>query len=201
MMNAKLLGLCAAVGIVLSVGTANADTFDISITPGFGGTNLTGTIDLNTSTGLFNSLNLSGGCLIPGDPTSCGFRDTRTALTFVTVPSNSEYQYQGLNPGPGQVNVATEGYDLASQTYEFSFGVQAVGELDLEISLASGTIFASYTNDACDGPNCPNIFGEGSGVISAATPLPAALPLFATGLGAMGLFGWRRKRKSIATSH
>ena len=30
----------------------------------------------------------------------------------------------------------------------------------------------------------------------AATPLPAALPLFATGLGAMGLFGWRRKRKN-----
>jgi hypothetical protein len=31
-----------------------------------------------------------------------------------------------------------------------------------------------------------------------ATPLPAALPLFATGLGALGLFGWRRKRKNIA---
>jgi hypothetical protein len=30
------------------------------------------------------------------------------------------------------------------------------------------------------------------------TPLPAALPLFATGLGAMGLFGWRRKRKNAA---
>lgn len=29
-----------------------------------------------------------------------------------------------------------------------------------------------------------------------ATPLPAALPLFATGLGAMGLFGWRRKRRA-----
>jgi hypothetical protein len=27
------------------------------------------------------------------------------------------------------------------------------------------------------------------------TPLPAALPLFATGLGALGLLGWRRKRK------
>ncbi len=31
-----------------------------------------------------------------------------------------------------------------------------------------------------------------------ATPLPAALPLFATGLGAMGLLGWRRKRKNNA---
>ena len=30
------------------------------------------------------------------------------------------------------------------------------------------------------------------------TPLPATLPLFATGLGAMGLLGWRRKRKNAA---
>ena len=35
------------------------------------------------------------------------------------------------------------------------------------------------------------IFGEPSN-----TPLPAALPLFATGLGALGLLGWRRKRRS-----
>jgi PEP-CTERM motif len=30
------------------------------------------------------------------------------------------------------------------------------------------------------------------------TPLPAALPLFASGLGVMGLLGWRRKRKKAA---
>ena len=30
------------------------------------------------------------------------------------------------------------------------------------------------------------------------TPLPAALPLFATGLGALGLLGWRSKRKAAA---
>ncbi len=33
-----------------------------------------------------------------------------------------------------------------------------------------------------------------------ATPLPAALPLFATGLGALGLFGWRKKRKNAAAN-
>jgi PEP-CTERM motif-containing protein len=29
-------------------------------------------------------------------------------------------------------------------------------------------------------------------------PLPAAWPLFATGLGALGLLGWRRKKKLAA---
>ena len=28
-------------------------------------------------------------------------------------------------------------------------------------------------------------------------PVPAALPLFATGLGALGLLAWRRKRKAM----
>jgi hypothetical protein len=33
---------------------------------------------------------------------------------------------------------------------------------------------------------------------TAETPLPAAFPLFATGLGALGFLGWRRKRKQAA---
>jgi hypothetical protein len=32
----------------------------------------------------------------------------------------------------------------------------------------------------------------------AETPLPAALPLFATGIGGLGLLGWRRKKKAAA---
>jgi hypothetical protein len=32
------------------------------------------------------------------------------------------------------------------------------------------------------------------------TPLPSALPLFASGLGALSLLGWRRKRKAQAAA-
>ena len=48
---------------------------------------------------------------------------------------------------------------------------------------------------AFNGSNCP--FGTECGP-PVVTPLPAALPLFVSGLGALGLFGWRRKRKNAA---
>jgi hypothetical protein len=34
---------------------------------------------------------------------------------------------------------------------------------------------------------------------SVEAPLPTALPLFATGIGALGLIGWRRKQKSASS--
>jgi len=34
-------------------------------------------------------------------------------------------------------------------------------------------------------------------VPASTTPLPAAFPLFASGLGALGLLGWRRKRRQL----
>ena len=37
------------------------------------------------------------------------------------------------------------------------------------------------------------------GLTLAQSPLPPALPLFATGLGALGLLGWRRKRKKYCS--
>ena len=58
-------------------------------------------------------------------------------------------------------------------------------------------------------PGCPasfihsgNVAANGTfgtwEIVPSATPLPAALPLFATGLGALGLLGWRRKKKAAA---
>lgn len=67
--------------------------------------------------------------------------------------------------------------------------------------LDAGTLWQVAVNGLTLGPN-PGLTMTGSltaqvtGVSQA--PLPAALPLFASGLGGMGLFAWWRKRKATA---
>ena len=81
------------------------------------------------------------------------------------------------------------------------------GNLLLQI-LISGTIVdgpgflvvdnsGDVTSSAYNAPNYTSSIGLVTGFESSpsAAPLPAALPLFVTGLGALGLLGWRRKRR------
>jgi hypothetical protein len=44
------------------------------------------------------------------------------------------------------------------------------------------------------------ITGPTLGDAAIATPIPAALPLFASGLGGLALMAWRRKRKALAAA-
>jgi hypothetical protein len=68
----------------------------------------------------------------------------------------------------------------------------------------SGSLWQVAVNGLTIGPN-PG--GSMYGTLTAqvtdppvgAAPLPAALPLFVSGLAAMGLIGWRRKRKNAST--
>ena len=60
---------------------------------------------------------------------------------------------------------------------------------------ASGETFNVLYSAASD-----NVSIRGVAFAPDETPLPAALPLFATGLGALGLLGWRRKRKAQAAA-
>lgn len=56
-----------------------------------------------------------------------------------------------------------------------------------------------YTGPGCS-MNCsyPNLFSPGfQGVAVSSTPLPPALPFFATAIGALGLLGWRRAPKPV----
>ena len=87
-------------------------------------------------------------------------------------------------------------------THDFGLG----DRLDVQ-QIILPAIFATETLTSIDfayvGDTVP---GNGEAFLAAittsnavgATPLPAALPLFASGLGALGLLGWRRKRKALA---
>jgi hypothetical protein len=79
--------------------------------------------------------------------------------------------------------------------------------IDLTSATNTGT-FVGFTDTSLitsvvltETGNLPPDYGSVLDLISvqqsvSATPLPAALPLFAGGLGALGLFGWRRKRRA-----
>jgi hypothetical protein len=62
------------------------------------------------------------------------------------------------------------------------------------LGITPGTYVWTWGGTLVPGGGAP----DQSFTIIAGTPLPAALPLFATGLGAIGLLGWRRKRKAQA---
>ena len=80
-------------------------------------------------------------------------------------------------------------------TFSFGDGTSATNDtaiLHLVGGLAiGGTTWFSLEEPlaACQGQLCLSV---------PPVPLPGALPLFATGLGALGLLGWRRKRKAAA---
>jgi hypothetical protein len=120
--------------------------------------------------------------------------DVTMSGPYTSSPVTFLYSTDALaSPSPFQFGLAVEGPNAAS-------GIL----VELSFSLALGG--ASDPLEGADAYNSPtvgfNIFWPGSPVSSGgiieATPLPAALPLFATGLSALGLLGWRRKRKSAA---
>jgi hypothetical protein len=71
------------------------------------------------------------------------------------------------------------------------FPVSPNGSYDLAWNVATTPSYSSVLS--AQGGDPSYVFTPPPGV-----PLPAAFPLFATGLGMMGLLGWRRKRKALA---
>ena len=131
-----------------------------------------------------------------------------SAVFFGTNPGSYNSLSQAVTTTPGDsytISFNLNFDDTTNQGFIVDFGTSEL--LDL---LNTGTsklyafdVDASGSSTALDflGYNVPsNTFLSDVSVTpdEVATPVLAALPLFATGLGVMGLFGWRRKRKSAA---
>lgn len=133
-----------------------------------------------------------GSPLTPGDsdtfnvsPSECTLDISSTTGAYLGISSESpltlDFQVNGgtvLTPFSDPTFVETTNFELY-----FGPGAWAIG-------------FYAPANDPMGSLSVLNLDLPLDG--SFGTPLPAALPLFASGLGAMGLFGWRRKRKKPA---
>jgi hypothetical protein len=176
-MKTKLLGLIACMamlGISLAATTgARASTFSFSFT---------------------------------GD-LSIGNTDTITGLIFGLTDNGS-----GQSPTSAEITSAPTGVgvilSLTSGTFDVSSG-NIVAAHFAEFFSPSPEIFLYFNDIGAENvivAHDPSYYqaGNSGGFIGAtyaevsSTPLPAALPLFATGLGGLGLLGWRRKRKNTA---
>jgi hypothetical protein len=99
-------------------------------------------------------------------------------------------------------NLASE---LASTDTPYQSGPSAPVVV-YDANLAAGTYVLDTYLGTCEvpGSNCTSNEGDSTDpdgqvlFTPAATPLPGAMPLFATGLGLVGMFGWRRKRKNAS---
>ncbi len=89
---------------------------------------------------------------------------------------------------------------FVSQFFDELISAQSFFSFDpISVVLLAGLndVKISFSQTMSDGEG----FSFDYGVLSVdSTPIPATLPLFATGLGAMGLLGWRRKRKAQAAA-
>jgi hypothetical protein len=175
---------------LLASGTANAATMveTSSIE--------TGSVALNTvlSSQDFPQFNPANGTLTSVQETLTGTATwTSSGAPFLsTLLGPSDIASQGFT-GADTITFNMSGMSSSSATLTDFTGT---GSTSVELAL--------FVNSTGAGTFATN----GTGLLDTitytftptATPLPAALPLFATGLGAMGLFGWRRKRKAQAVA-
>ena len=188
----RLKYLTASCLLALMVSGANATTFDWSLSgnPAFGITG-SGTLTANESGGQFVVDSISGSVSdsCAGVPCLPQFRSIIGLLT-------PHQAYGGLSDIGGDNLIFPTGLPAFVDNQGLVF---AIGECPFSSGCYMWIFYAS--NGQTD-LYMSNAVANGVDFVLSAefgvTPLPAALPLFASGLGAMGFIGWRRKRKAIA---
>jgi hypothetical protein len=126
-----------------------------------------------------------------------------TDITAISLTLNGSTTFGLADRNASGANV----FDVSGAQPQLAYGttnflvVLPIGCNPEQTSCSSGIQAALFGNSVIIPAGLTDSFGTwntSSGM--SATPLPAALPLFVTGLGALGLLGWRRKRKNAAST-
>jgi hypothetical protein len=157
---------------------------------------VTGSFTLNTA--------LTGGLAlqdISGSVIGFSFNDGRNTLSDSNAHifsfdvatdatgTPTQWRIDLVSPFPEAV-----GLNDTIQTFFFPpGGTKQVNDFAAILDCTQAGMGKCITSDALDDAFAHD--DPGTWTVTTVTPLPAALPLFATGLGALGLLGWRRKRK------
>jgi hypothetical protein len=188
-MKSGALALCAVTLIwTASISSSRADTYNISASSN--GITVGGFIETtNGAGGFLNSSEITDYEIIIGSRQITPSNNTATFLTGTILFANgSTLSLDFGDPGILDASLTGSG-DAASGTYWFSCGEG--------IACTQPDSMAVNSSIGSTG-EVGHIVQIGTLAPLPTTPLPATLPLLATGLGALGLFGWRRKRNAIA---
>jgi len=131
-----------------------------------------------------------GDPLDPGDSIAVQVYDSNNNLLFSQVNNGPPFPSPLITFG-GTLNPV-----LTTSTFYILLSALA-GSVELDSNLGLDVVTLSCGPNTCSEPTFRRAAPSSVESI-AATPLPAALPLFVTGLGALGLLGWRKKRKQAA---
>jgi hypothetical protein len=194
--KAKLsfLVLCAA-----ALGTPSAlagpldpygyDIFDVA-GPAF----VMGTITTDGTFGILNPSNILAWNITVNDGTnSSTLTMTNSTLTILgsdltATPTRLDFDFSAATPGYVDFNNAAT--DFPAKSFFDIFVDVSLPNFNGDSGVEWGVAYDSL----------PSYWDQEVAGIRAigTTPLPAALPLLASGLSALGLFGWRKKRKYVA---
>jgi hypothetical protein len=198
--NLKLALLAAA--FCLSCSVANATTIDFATLGGSNGSPFSSYTEFG-----FTVTSTAGGWAVGqdfGNPPpnvfcpGCGpgiLEVTGGQFTFDSVDFGNPIS--GAESLPYTITGFLNGFQVLSQSATANLPANTFATFDsVDPSRLLDSLFISINTTSTGDGNVDNI------VLGAATtvPLPAALPLFATGIGALGLLGWRRKRKAAAAA-
>src|SRR5262245_9940818 len=149
--------------------------------------------------------NVSGGILYQFDPVAAAsyFDNVFQGSYIFCVGTSSQCSLfnqpsEPANPRPDPAQTELQAISLAD-TF-FTGGNLGISQYEMAILVLGLNGFGTwqYRFVYQVQPNVGSIGPLTAWTPVSAVPLPAALPLYATGLGLMGLFGWWRRRRSLA---